>query len=90
MFHYYLKGERTWPVLLGVLSETAGDLGAIVEELLNNKKIYSHYAHWNGLVHGVFIAFVLDLFQNKKDKIHPFWYGLPLTFGAMIIRDKFK
>ena len=88
MFHYYLKSERTWPLILGVLSETTGDLGAIVEELVRDQDMYSHYAHWNGLAHGVFLAFLMDLLSKKKYKLHPFWLALPVTLGAMVIKDQ--
>ena len=89
MYHYFLKNEFDWPIFLAVWAEIAGDLGAVIEELIRNKHImYSHSAHFQGLIFGVFTAFLIDYITNKlKFKRHRIWWMLPLTIGILFTKE---
>ena len=42
-YHYFLKGNKSWPVFLGSWAEVAGDIGAVGEEYVKGMK-YAHDA----------------------------------------------
>jgi len=92
-YHYFVKGRRDWPVFLGTWSEVAGDLGAIAEELSENRMLYSHKAHYFGAAEGMSLAFLFDMFRPKKQFKKRGWLMFVVPFAvmvAMFLKDKDK
>ena len=88
-YHYFLKGNKSWPVFLGSWAEIAGDLGAIVEEKTKDRRMYAHDAHWKGGALGMAVAYLLDIARKKRRKTGSNKYYL-VPFGAiaaMIMAD---
>jgi len=92
MYYYFLKNEITWPVFLGVLSELVGDLGAVVEEIVRESRIfYNHSAHLNGIVYGIFFGFFIDFFKNRiKLRPHRFFWVLPTTLFILFLKQFYR
>ena len=86
-YHYFIKKQNTWPLLLGSWAEIAGNLGAVAQEKMQDKMLYSHRAHWNGASWGLGIAALLDglNFTNLLD----FWKLIPFgVIAALVLADK--
>ena len=67
-WHYFFRGKRTWPLALASWAETAGNFGAIAEELMEDKPLYSHEAHANGAAVGMMAAALLEMARPRKGK----------------------
>ena len=91
-YHYFVKGQRQWPLFLGAWAEMAGDLGAVAEELMRDRHMYSHYAHYNGATWGMAIAFLLDMIRPKKGKKRSLlWKAIPFAaIATLYFRNKAK
>ena len=81
-YHYFVKGQRQWPLFLGSWAEMAGDLGAVGEELYRGHPMYSHKAHYQGATIGMAAAFLLDMINKKKGKKRSFFWKV-IPFAAI-------
>ena len=81
-YHYFVKGQRQWPLFLGSWAEMAGDLGAVGEELYRGYPMYSHKAHYEGATIGMAAAFLLDMINKKKGKKRSFFWKV-IPFAAI-------
>ena len=52
--------------MLGSWAELVGDVGAVVEEKLRDRIMYSHEAHMTGASIGMALAFLFDMVFPKK------------------------
>ena len=88
-YHYFVKGQKQLPLLLGSWAEVAGDLGAVVEESLRGEHMYSHKAHYEGASIGMIVAMLLDKFNfSSKPTL---WKAIPLlTIAALMLAEMKK
>ena len=87
-YHYFVKGQRQWPLFLGSWAEMAGDLGAVAQEVfVSGHPMYSHKAHYEGASIGMTIAFLLDIINPKKGekrKVSLLWGVIPFATIALL------
>ncbi len=85
-YHHFIKGRKELGTILGSYAEVVGDLGAYLEEFVNDKH-YSHKAHLRGAAIGIAAAFLMDLWsKNKKGKNFAWWYKvIPFAVIAILI-----
>ena len=90
-YHYFLKGNKSWPVFLGSWAEVAGDMGAVGEQYLRDEN-YAHDMHWKGAGLGMAVAYLLDIARTKRRKTGSAkYYLVPFAaIGAMIMADTTK
>ena len=81
-YHYFVKGNRTWPLFLGAWSELAVDVGVVALD----EPAIDHKAHYEGASIGMGMAFLFDLLRRKTDKNSSLlWKSLPfLAIGYMM------
>ena len=91
-YHYFLKGNNSWPVFLGSWAEIAGDLGAVAEEYSQDRGLYAHDAHYKGATLGMAVAYLLDIARKKRRKTGSSkYYLVPFAaIGALIMADMSK
>jgi hypothetical protein len=89
-YHYFVKGQRQWPLFLGSWAEMAGDMGAIAQELMDDEELYSHLAHYRGAALGLTLAFLTDMMRPKKGKSRSLlWKSAPfLAIAIMYFRTR--
>jgi hypothetical protein len=91
-YHHFVKGNKSFPLLLGSWAEVSADLAAVGVELYDRETYnYSHKAHWMGASEGMAVAYVLDLLRRKKSaRKHRWWYVPFITITAMFGMDQTK
>ena len=84
-YHYFVKGNKSWPVSLGSWAEITGDIGAVAQELIENKgQMYGHDAHYKGATLGMVIAFLLDMLRGSGVPKPTRWALAPVITWAIM------
>ena len=85
-YHHFIKGKTQLPLVLGSWAEITGDMGAIAEEMYQNKSLYSHKAHYQGATVGFITAMLLDRFNfSAKPTL---WKTIPFfVIGALVFKS---
>jgi hypothetical protein len=93
-YHYFLQGNKSWPLFLGSWAEVAGDMGAIAEEQMAilEDVSYAHDAHYKGAGLGMAIAHLFAIARKKRRKTgsNKFYLVPFAAIGAMIFADQIK
>ena len=58
-------------------------MGAVAEEQLSGKELYSHEAHYKGGSQGMAIALILDKLRGKRTKGWGEWYKPVVALGIL-------
>ena len=61
--------NKRWLPFLGFTGEATANVGCLVQEQLEGKKMYAHWAHAQGFSIGLAAAFVLDQMFRKKQPL---------------------
>ena len=84
-YHYFVKGRRGWGVFLGSMAETAGNLGAVLQEYIEDSSLYSHKAHYEGASIGIAAAFLMDMVSRKKVGRRNHWLFMMIPFAIIAV-----
>ena len=70
---------------LGSWAEITGDIGAVAQELIENKgQMYGHDAHYKGATLGMVIAFLLDMLRGSGVPKPTRWALAPVITWAIM------
>jgi hypothetical protein len=82
-YHYFIKKHKGLGLMLGTYAELVANLGAVGQEIVEGKPLYSHEAHVKGLVMGMVVARLLDAVRGKNKKFSA--KGLTIPTAAVLV-----
>ena len=86
-YHHFVKGRQELGTVLGSYAEITGDLGAIVQEYMEGRQMYSHKAHIEGASIGIAAAFLMDQWSRNRQGARFSWLYKAVPFiviGLMV------